>query len=322
MSPTILCLTHSTRKIDCKGCDLNFLTNRYKDPERLQSLPPLSNLENEYLKTYTGSYSIWLWHAIDKKPFLRTWRVLPYKCQQAAIWGSDFIIAGTAFVELYKTTEDERPFRIIEHPLMAGNHTFEVLDQETFAISCSASDSVLIFNRNGTLKDYYRVPESLYGKNYEFPTELSLREHYIYNDIQLTHLNSVSEYAGGFLVSTLIQGAVGHFDKKGKYREIIAGFIGAHGARAISGEELYFCDSVNGCIVVIDPNGKIIRRYGTGSRWLQDAVWIENEVFLCGCSDRNKFELWDFNKNQIIWEIDGEPFGETTAFISISKKTT
>jgi hypothetical protein len=244
---------------------------------------------------------------------------MAYKAQQAAFWGVDLIIAGTAFVELYTSAKEQKPYKIIEHPLMAGNHVFSILDQETFAISCSASDAVLIFNKNGALKKYLRVPEELYGKNYNFPPELSLREHFIHNDLQLTHLNSVSGYNGGFLVSTLIQGAIGHFDREGKYREITTGFVGAHGARVISDQEIYFCDSVNGCVVVIDPHGKILRRYGTGSRWLQDAVWVENEIFLCGCSDRNKFELWDFEKNQILWEIDGTPFGETTAFISTPK---
>ncbi len=244
---------------------------------------------------------------------------MAYKAQQAAFWGDVLIIAGTAFVEFYSSATEKKPYRIIENSLMAGNHTFAIIDQETFAISCSASDAVLIFSRNGELLKYHRVPEELYGRNYNFPPELSLREHYIHNDLQLTHLNSVSEYEGGFLVSTLIQGAIGHFDKDGKYREITTGFVGAHGARVISNQELYFCDSVNGCVVVIDPHGKILRRHGTGSRWLQDAVWVENEIFLCGCSERNKFELWDFGKNQILWEIDGTPFGETTSFISISK---
>ncbi len=314
-----MCLTHSTRKINFKECDLNFLTNRYKKPDRLNNLPPLGSLKNEYLKTYTGSFSLWHWPTINAKPLLRSWRKLPYKCQQVSIWGQDLIIAGTAFVELHEGTESEKPYRIIENQLMAGNHCFALLDQKTFAISCSASDAVLVLNKNGKLEKIFRVPQALYGKNYKFPPELSLREHYIHNDLQLTHLNSVSEYDGGLLISTLIQGAIGHFDREGKYREITTGFVGAHGARVISDQEIYFCDSVNGCVVVIDPHGKILRRYGTGSRWLQDAVWVENEIFLCGCSDRNKFELWDFEKNQILWEIDGTPFGETTAFISTPK---
>ena len=80
--------------------------------------------------------------------------------------------------------------------------------------------------------------------------------------------------------------------------------------------EIYFCDSCNGCINVIDFFGRLMRRYKVDSKWLQDAVHISDEIFLCAVSDRNSFELWDFDQNKMLWKICGSEFGETTQFIA------
>lgn len=102
------------------------------------------------------------------------------------------------------------------------------------------------------------------------------------------------------------------------YTEIIRGFVGAHSIKSLPNGDLYFCDSCNGNIVQIDFSGNVKKRYKTNSNWLQDCVWIQDEIYFCSSADLNLFELWDFDKNKLIWQIDGSVFGETAAFINIS----
>ena len=56
----ILLLTHSSRPVDMRSCSLNYLTQRYEDPERLRKVPPFEELlpERTYTK-YFGSLSIY-----------------------------------------------------------------------------------------------------------------------------------------------------------------------------------------------------------------------------------------------------------------------
>jgi hypothetical protein len=315
-----LLLTHSTRKIDFNQCNLNFLTNRYKNKNRLQNLPELSTLTNEYCSNYTGAFSCWDWSIISDNPKLIHWEKKNYKVQQAQIRGKELILAGTAFLEIYKTIWDNIPSYKITHDLMAGNHLFEVMPNGGLVVSCSASDAILLFSKDGEFLEYLRVPEKNYGKNYLFPPNISLRDHYIHNDLQLTHLNSVHCYDQGFLISTLIQGDIGYFDAQKKYHVITSGFVGAHGVNSLPNGNIYFCDSCNGCINLIEKTGKIKKRYKVDTSWLQDARWIQDEIFLCALSDKNTFELWDFDKNKLIWKINCSEFGETTQFISLHEK--
>jgi hypothetical protein len=314
-----LCLTHSTRKMDFDQCDLNFLVNRYKRKGRLINPPPLETLANEFTATYTGSFSVWDWPDPMRSPTLIRWAAKDYKVQHARLRSEELILAGTAFIEVYHSVFDDVPRQIITNNLLAGNHLFEVTQDGGLIISCSASDAILYFNADGRLVEFFRVPEEVYGSNYQFPLagDISLRDHYIHNDLQLTHINSVHQYKGGFLVSTLIQGDIGFFDKNKNYRIITSGFVGAHGVKSMANGDIYFCDSCTGCINVVDFFGRLKRRYKVNSVWLQDAMHINQEIFLCAVSDRNSFELWDFSKNNVVWKIDGADFGETTQFIGL-----
>jgi len=315
-----LLFTHSTRIMDFNQCHLNYLTNRYKNKDRLKIPPDLQSLKNEYCSNYTGAFSCWEWGRISDVPKLIRWGKKNYKVQQAQIRGSELILAGTAFLEVYKTIWDDVPLYQITHDLMAGNHLFEVMPDGGLVVSCSASDAILLFSKEGKFLEYLRVPEEVYGRNYIFPPNVSLREHYIHNDLQLTHINSVHSYDQGFLISTLIQGDIGYFDAQKKYKVITSGFVGAHGVNSLPNGDIYFCDSCNGCIVIIEKSGKIKKRYKLGSSWLQDARWIQDELYICSVSDKNTFELWDFNENKLIWLINCAAFGETSAFISLHEK--
>ena len=74
---------------------------------------------------------------------------------------------------------------------------------------------------------------------------MSVQDHHIANDIQLGHLNcAYPDGHGGFWVSTLGQGDIGHVMPNGDYELIASGFVGCHGIR-YSDElgYLYFSDS-------------------------------------------------------------------------------
>ena len=307
-------LTHSTREMDFRQCDLNYLTNRYSGNGRLHNLPPLKELKDEYSTDYLGSFSIWDLSDLKKTPQLIFWKNKNFKVQQAKIQNNKLTLAGTAFLEIYNNFTDNNPKKIVEHNMLAGSHLFEILPDGRYVVSCSASDAILFFSSSGEFLDYMRVPEDLYGRNYEFPTSLSLRRHYINNDLQLTHLNSVCPYKNGFLVSTLIQGDIGFFDENKNYKQIISGFVGAHGVKSFPDGTIYFCDSCNGAIIKINNEGKIIKRYKTESKWLQDAVWIFDEIFLVAASDQNEMQLWDFSREKCLWRVACKKFGETTQF--------
>jgi hypothetical protein len=150
----------------------------------------------------------------------------------------------------------------------------------------------------------WRVPEDWFGRNYPIDRTSSVVEHYIDNDRQLTHVNSAWPWRGGLLVSLLIPGAIGWSDPDGIYHELMRGFVGCHGARVRSDiEEIFFADSCSGMLVFLDLKGQVIRRVGTGSRWLHDAVQIRDELFAAATFDRNEVVLLNVATRQVAGRI-------------------
>ena len=178
-------------------------------------------------------------------------------------------------------------------------------------VSCAASDSVLTFDQEtGHLARFWRVPEALYGHNYPFDREDSVVDHYVTNDLQLTHINCASPWRGGTLVSLLIQGAIGWSDGRGHYRELVRGFVGCHGVRVRSDvEEIFFADSCTGMLVFLNVQGEVIRRVGTGSRWLHDAVQISGELFALALFDHREVVLLNVATRQVVARIPAGPSG-------------
>lgn len=318
------CLTHSSRGMDFQQASLNYLTRRYSSPDRLNNLPPFDSLPSENCSTYTGNISIWeIPDDFLQRPKLIAFIEKKYKIQHAAVHMEKLILCGTAFIEIYNMQDviDNRESaackRVISHPWFSGGHTVIINKNDELVVTCSGSDSVLFFDLSGNLLRYYRMPEELYGKNYDLNLSDDVRQHYISNDLQLTHINCASECVDGYLVSALIQGLVGFFDSTGTYKEIVRGFVGCHGARPFPGDDgFYFSDSAMGALIEMDFQGRIIKRFSVNSKWLHDALYVKKDHFIFIPSDLNTMEFWNIASGEKIWEVKCDMLGGTTQFLS------
>jgi hypothetical protein len=315
-------LTHSARVMDFARASLHALQQRYGNPARLSAPPPFSSLPPESNPHYTGNLTLWIWNpSTEREPrFLELIRK-PYKAQQAILDGDELVVSGTNHLEIFPLWGDKStPRRSISHPWFAGGHTVALDERGCYIVSCSGPDAILVFRRDGTLERAWRVPEDLYGRNYELRAGDDLRQHYIHNDLQIAHVNCGTPTPSGLLCTSLIPGAIGLFEPNGRYREILRGYVGCHGARwDRMTDTLYFCDSCNGNVVEIDWAGRLLRRVKFPSAWLQDAHKFGDELWLAGLSDQNVFTLWDSAANKAIWTISGEGYGQTTQFCSWSE---
>lgn len=310
--------------MDFQQASLNYLTRRYSSPDRLKNLPPFDSLPNEYCSTYTGNISIWeLPDDFLQRPKLIAFMKKPYKIQHAALYKEKLVICGTAFIEIYnindviKKPESAICQKVISHPWFSGGHTVIINSKDELVVTCSGSDSILFFDFSGNLLRYHRMPEEHYGKNYDLKLSDDIRLHYISNDLQLTHINCASEYSNGYLVSALIQGLVGFFNRTGKYTEIIRGFVGCHGVRPLPDEEgFYFSDSTTGTLIEMDFQGRIIRRFSLNSKWLHDALYIKKDHYIFVPSDLNTMEFWNIASEEKIWDVKCDMLGGTTQFLS------
>jgi hypothetical protein len=306
-----LCVVHSDRPTALDQCDLNFLERRYAQPDRLppreafQSLPPASRSA-----AYGGEITL---HEIgvggrDPPRLVARLRVAHYKPQHAVLHQGRLWALGADRIEIYDG--DLAPLATIQDPWLAGGHTIAPDGRGHMLVSCSASDSVLVVDEaSRRVVDALRMPEALYGRNYDLARTDSVVEHYIGNDAQLTHLNCAQPWRGGVLTSALIPGAIGWFDPQRRYRELLAGFVGCHGARANGPDEIYFCDSCLGALVFANSQGRVTRRVATGSRWLHDAVRIAGDLYALALFDRAEVRFVDAATRETLYGLACESFG-------------
>lgn len=331
----VLTLTHSSRETDLERCSVQFLTRRYSDPARLASPPPFDSLPPAPT-LYSGAVSIFLAFG-DGTGRLHLRRLGSVRSrdriQHAALLPSGDVLVGfehrvvrwrsrLPIAEMDRI--DAMDFQVaarFEHPHMAGLHTVEPLGPERVVISCSSPDALLVLDLGeGKLERILRLPRDLYGRNYDLAPGMDLRRHYIPDDLQIAHLNAAyADPTGRWLaVSTLIQGAIGVFDlETGRYEEVTRGFVGCHGARFDDRGNLYFADSATGTLVLLTEEGKISRRFGTGSRWLHDVRQLRGSVYAFALADANELRVYDIDKNELlfkatftIWSTENPDEGE------------
>jgi hypothetical protein len=318
-----LTLTHSSRETSLARCSVQSLTRRFGDPARLASLPPFASL-GPAPRLYSGAVSFYVVSKdgdgrlrLERRGSVRSRE----RIQHAAFTPSGDLLAGFEHrVERWRPRaplmEIEQigagDFEVVarcEHPHLAGLHTIDPLDDGLALLSCSAADAVLLWNTaTGRVERTLRLPRELYGHNYDLTPETDLRRHYVHDELQTTHVNAAYRDSTGrwAAVSTLIQGAVGVFDlKTGRYEEVTRGFVGCHGARFDERDRLYFADSTAGQWVLLGDDGRIARRFGTGSRWLHDVQQIEGGVHAFALADTNELRVYDVERDELLWQ---EPF--------------
>jgi hypothetical protein len=330
----LLTLTHSSRTTNLARCSVQFLTRRFGDPGRLHDLPPLASLEPAEV-LYSGAVSFYrLYPArLEFLGAVRHHDRLQHVVRLGADDADELLAGFENRLERWRlrvpldrlrrlTPADISVVRRYEHPHLVGLHTVEPLEAGRVALACSAPDAVLLLDlASGEVERTLRLPAALYGQGYDLEGA-DLRRHAIGDEGQTTHVNAAHRAgASGLVVSTLIQGAIGRFDlASGAYEELCRGFVGCHGARVSAEGEVYFADSAAGLLVFLTAEGRIARRFATGSRWLHDVQQIAGSVYAFALADRNELLLYDVATGELLarrrfllWPLPGA-FGVARRF--------
>lgn len=316
----VIALTHSNRRMELERCSRESLKKRYSSKDRLKDIPPFEKLApiNEYKMYNLGvvSFYVVLKDLNNHISFKILGSLKTKKKIQHAIFMDEknIIIAYESSLELWGINKPIRQYeslktsdfsiiRVYEHPHFSGLHTVSMLSEKLAVISASASDAILVLDlESGKLVNNIRMPEELYGENYKITESMDLRNHYIHNDLQTTHINSAypDKIKNSVLVSALIPGVVGCFNlSTKKYHELTSGHIGCHGARVSDEGMIYFSDSTTGRLLSVEGEGHINELYDVESKWLHDALQIENDIYAFSIADRNELRIVDIRKKKV-----------------------
>lgn len=312
----LLCVTHSDRAYSMKECDLNYLEGRWSQPDRLPPQIPFENLRHATESSrYYGEVTVWRLGRDFKPELLLHFRPDGYKPQHA-IWHNQHLwVLGTEILEVF----DSKLKRVgeVNDPWLAGGHTILPDGKGRLYLSCSASDSILVVGvQSLKVEQVHRLPEELYGRNYELTREHSVVDHFIPNDLQLTHVNCACPWKDGILVSCLAPGCIGFFDPQGRYKELVRGFVGCHGVRVDSATDtVYFADSCVGTVNFLDSQFQLDHRLTSRSFWLHDAQKLSDNGFALAVAERNAVEIVDMSSGEILQSIDCAKFGESPQFL-------
>ena len=315
-----LVLTHSSRRTDLTLCSRDSLAHRYSAADRLRkvpdftTLPPISEFE-----CYSGGLTIYKLGrrrntgiTVKDLGYLKTKK----KIQHAIILEPDrILIVYESSVELWKLKESLNTLRRLnnecfmvekkyENRLFAGLHTAARVSENLVVLSASAPDAILLLDIvTGHVKKMLRMPKEYYGSNYDITREMDLREHYIYNDLQVAHINcAYAVNKNEILVSALIPGCIGRFNLATEaYSELVTGYIGCHGVRVTDTGDIYFSDSTGGELIFIDSNGEVVRKFSLMSRWLHDSIHIIDDIYAISVADRNELRLIDLCSGDILF---------------------
>lgn len=312
----LLCVAHTSREFNPALCTLNAVDERLKKPERLNNKQPFESLS--HIKTqrpYDGNITIWDFPNGDlRSPHLIA-QIRPDSKPQYASWYQHKLwILCDDVLEVYNT--NLKLIKCIRDPWLAGTHTIVPDYKGHLIISCAASDSILFVDETSyEVVRAMRLPEEIYGANYSLSRTDSVVEHYIPFDLHLAHINGAWPQFDDVLISTW-RGAIGRFDKHGKYSEIIQGFAGCHGVRTFqNGEGFYFCDSCLGTILFLTKDNKIYRRVATDSKWLRDAQQLNDRYFILSLTDKNCLQVMDVVEREVVHSIPCDNFGSGTELL-------
>lgn len=323
-------LTHSSRPVDYSECTYQALVDRYSDPNRLNDLPPFESLPHiDTRRHFRGGLSILNLKIEGGRPRLRRLNYLDpdFKIQHAALVDRGLVLClEDALLLLDDPTArfTEAHTARINDPWFAGLHTVFTSGNGRCIVSASAPDAVLEVDLDKkAVVRRMRLPSSIYGKNYALDERCSLAEHYIYNDIQLAHLNCAWPTSGSAIyVSSLIYGDIGRFDADGRYELLSRGHIGCHAARTtMDHSTLYFADSCHGVLVLCDLSGSIRRKVQVDSKWLHDAQHVGGNVYALCLSDRNLLLFLDIESGEPLLTESFAELGGSLQFINVQRRS-
>jgi hypothetical protein len=298
-----LAVVLSSRPVDYDKCSLNYLTKRFSNAERLSDVPDFETLPslNSGLLSYGGKLNIY--HLkLDDGCFameLIASFSSSRKIQHACFMETDLLVCFEDSLEIWSNWQGKaESIRVclIDDNWFAGLHTVSPLGISSCLVSSSSADAAMVVDlKSKSVVSRYRLPKDIYKNNYSLRESDSLKSHYIPNDLQLGHLNSAfPDENKNIWVSTLIQGDIGVFDVVGNYKQVMTGYVGAHGVRCIKGKNrIYFSDSCLGVLIIATSQGQIIQRYSTESKWMHDVHHMHDDLFLLGLSDLGKIVLAD-----------------------------
>ena len=313
----LLCVTHTDRSYGPKEANLNYLTRRWSQPDRLPPSVPFAELPPASTASpHLGSITFWSLEDPATPTFRGHYRPDGFKPQHA-IWrnGRLWILGTEVLLVLNADLEVQAE---ITDPWLAGGHTVFPDGAGQLFVSCSASDAVLVVDESTQrVVSALRMPEDIYGFNFPLQRTDSVVDNFVGNDLQLTHINCAWPHRGGVLVSALAQGCIGFFDQDGQYEELLRGFVGIHGVRTTPTDgRIYFSDSAVGTVNFLTPDLSLERRLATQSAWLHDAEILDRGLVALAVTDRNTVEIADQRTGAVVSTISGRRFGAGTQFLS------
>lgn len=316
-------VTHSDRPFDIDRCTSEFYKTRFGSPGRLLSLPPFFSLKPaRAYAPYAGGASFWIYDPrTPDEPRLLCHFNPGYRVQHAVPLGEHFLLAGPEFVEL--VSGDGQTLWHASDPWMAGVHTV-FHHNGRVAVSCSASDAVIVLDAsNGAVTHALRLPLGVYGGGggYLLERDHDVREHFIVNDHQMTHINCAWPCEEGIYISTLIHGVVGLFGWDSSYRELFRAPVGSHGVRRIAPGRLLLADSCAGVGRVYDMSGNEQEHFDFGCRLLHDIDIADGRFVLGTSTDLNVLMIADRTSGKILARWPMQFFGAGVQFLSVTPLT-
>lgn len=312
----ILCVTHSTRPFEQTCGSLNAIHNRFPPP-RLDRLPALDSLESvQQAMPYVGGLTLWRIHDDWRLSLLHHYAP-DYKVQSAVFAADRLVVCGYDRVEVLDARFN--PIRTIEDNWLAGGHTAFVDDAgHVWLVSAPANAVLRVDVDRGQVVERLRVP-ARYGVGYDVGPGDDLRAHYVPTDLQPAHVNCAFPAADGVWVTLWIPGVVGHFDRDRRYREVVHGLRGCHGARvSADGRELYLTDSAAALIWFFDPvDGRAVQRVRVeGCDWVHDSELLADDVMVVSVADRNEIRLMTRRGGATLFCQDCSEWGESTMYVT------
>ena len=318
----ILITTHSSRFFDSSRANLNSLNNRF-DTRSLDNLPDIADFGpwNEAIALH-GKLAFWKINYNCEKRIsakLLTCFEPPSNPQSACFVGDVLLVAGPdrvmRFGPGFKSLDP-----IVDNWIV-GTHTVRKAPDDNIWVTSAPANAVLRIDPMSRSVLERVIMPTRYGAGYELTPKDDLRKHFIPLDYQPTHINSAWPIDDEVLVTLLVPGAVGIFDRERNYREIFSGLRGCHGARVHPQTgHIYITDSPGGFVWYIErESGRVLKRLDFHSRWLHDAQALDQGVLLGMASDQNVLHFMDEATGECLETIKCDRLGRSALFSQVAE---